>query len=258
MGVALVVTVGVAGGASVILSGITGKPLDAIYGRYVQMLAPFWLLVGLGVLFTAGLAGGAAPGGGRGGAAGRRRRADRRPTRVRGQPGPPVALRRFQRTGPGGVDRGLAGVATGGSGRWSAIAGCVLLVADGPGAPTAAADARRPRGGQPRHDAGDRPTDRAADRREHRADAPGRRRRRTPRRAGVGLDRRALRPPVQPQPPGDLGRRPVVRRRQPPAAAQVVFARWAPGQADDWDGTAYGFVRLGGNPEQHWAAWRRA
>ena len=48
------VTVGVAGGASVILSGITGKPLDAIYGRYVQMLAPFWLLVGLGVLFTAG------------------------------------------------------------------------------------------------------------------------------------------------------------------------------------------------------------
>jgi hypothetical protein len=45
---------------------------------------------------------------------------------------------------------------------------------------------------------------------------------------------------------------------QPPAAAQVVFARWAPGQPDDWDGASYGFVRLGGNPVQHWAAWRRA
>ncbi|MEK8106871.1 hypothetical protein NKG94_20230 [Micromonospora sp. M12] len=48
LGVALVASVGVASGASVILAGITGKPLDAIYGRYVQMLAPFWMLVGLG------------------------------------------------------------------------------------------------------------------------------------------------------------------------------------------------------------------
>jgi hypothetical protein len=37
----------------------------------------------------------------------------------------------------------------------------------------------------------------------------------------------------------------------------VVFVRWAPGEPDDWDGTRYGFVRLGGNPEQRWAAWRR-
>ncbi|MEU4717668.1 hypothetical protein AB0F73_28990 [Micromonospora purpureochromogenes] len=45
---------------------------------------------------------------------------------------------------------------------------------------------------------------------------------------------------------------------RPPAAADVVFARWAPGAPDDWDGARYGFVRLGGNPGQHWAAWRRA
>ncbi len=212
MGVALVVTVGVAGGASVILSGITGKPLDAIYGRYVQMLAPFWLLVGLGVLFTAGwrvvlrraaVAVALLVGGGALIAA--------RLAYVTSQ-GHRLAVRRFQRAGPDGVDRGLAGAATGGrvAGRHRRLRAARR---HGPGAPPAAADPRRPRGGQPRHDAGDRPADRAADRRAHRADAPGGRRRRTPRRAGVGLDRRAVHPPVQPQPPGDLDRRPVVRRR---------------------------------------------
>ncbi|MEH0844409.1 hypothetical protein V6U81_18675 [Micromonospora sp. CPCC 205711] len=48
----------------------------------------------------------------------------------------------------------------------------------------------------------------------------------------------------------------------PPASAQVVIARWYPDPKDerhrwDWNGTKYGFHRVGGNAEQHWALWRR-
>ncbi|MBX7268090.1 hypothetical protein KIF24_19980 [Micromonospora sp. Llam7] len=50
-GVALVTTVGIAVGAEVVLAGVPDRVPDAIYARYVQMLAPFWLLVGIGLLF---------------------------------------------------------------------------------------------------------------------------------------------------------------------------------------------------------------
>ncbi|MGK5742309.1 hypothetical protein [Micromonospora sp. URMC 103] len=48
---------------------------------------------------------------------------------------------------------------------------------------------------------------------------------------------------------------------QPPASAEAVVARWypqpGPRHSWDWDGTRYGFHRVGGNPDQHWALWRR-
>ncbi|MGW2621355.1 hypothetical protein [Micromonospora taraxaci] len=257
MGVALVVTVGVAGGASVILAGITGKPLDAIYGRYVQMLAPFWLLVGLGVLRTAG-----------------RRVVLRRATvavalLVGG--GALIAVRlayvasRGHHLRYGGFSAPDLVALTGGwremrpvVGSLVGIAGCLLLVAT-----VLVPRLRMPMLGV----------------------------------LVVAnlvtmqvIDQRIVRPAVASTAPtpsvADVGVRPgervwastgvhyVLRFNlshqvtwtdvrwfglgQPPAAAQVVFARWAPGQADDWDGTSYGFVRLGGNPAQHWAAWRRA
>ncbi|MEU7920995.1 hypothetical protein ACGFIP_11925 [Micromonospora zamorensis] len=256
MGVALVVTVGVAGGASVILAGITGKPLDAIYGRYVQMLAPFWLLVGLGVLLTAG-----------------RRVVLRRAAvavAVLVGGGALIAVRlayvasRGHRLRYGGFSAPDLVALTGGLremrpvvGSLVGIAGCLLLVAT-----VLVPRLRMPVLGVL---------------------------------VVVNLvtmqviDHRIVRPAVASSAPtprvADVGVRPGERvwastgvhyvtrfnlshqvtwtdvrwfSEQPPAAAQVVFARWAPGQADDWDGTAYGFVRLGGNPVQHWAAWRRA
>ncbi|MFG2046804.1 hypothetical protein ACGFIW_05175 [Micromonospora sp. NPDC048935] len=256
MGVALVVTVGVAGGASVILAGITGKPLDAIYGRYVQMLAPFWLLVGLGVLFTAG----------------RRvvlRRAAVAVALLVGG-GALIAVRlayvasQGHRLRYGGFSAPDLVALTGGwremrpvLGSLVGIGGCLLLVAA----------ALLPRLRLPMLGV----------------------------LVVVNLvtmqviEHRIVRPAVASTAPtprvADVGVRPGERvwastgvhyalrfnlshqvtwtdvrwfGEQPPAAAQVVFARWAPGQADDWDGTAYGFVRLGGNPAQHWAAWRRA
>ncbi|MFG1919380.1 hypothetical protein [Micromonospora sp. NPDC048898] len=256
MGVALVVTVGVAGGASVILAGITGKPLDAIYGRYVQMLAPFWLLVGLGVLLTAG-----------------RRVALRRAAvavalLVGG--GALIAARlayvasQGHRLRYGGFSAPDLVALTGGLremrpvlGSLVGIAGCLLLVAA----------ALVPRLRLPMFGVlvvANLVTMQVIEHRIVRpavaSTAP------TPRVADVGVR------------PGErvwasTGVHYVLRfnlshqvtwtdvrwfGEQPPAAAQVVFARWAPGQPDDWDGTAYGFVRLGGNPVQHWAAWRRA
>ncbi|WP_406067962.1 hypothetical protein [Micromonospora sp. NBC_01638] len=257
MGVALVVTVGVAGGASVILAGITGKPLDAIYGRYVQMLAPFWLLVGLGVVLTSGrrvvlrraavavalLVGGGAL------IAVRLAYAASQGHRLRygGFSAPDLAAL----TGSWREMRPVIGSLVG-------VAGCLLLVAA-----VLVPRLRLPMLGVL---------------------------------VVVNLvtmqviDQRIVRPAVATAAPtprvADVGVRPGERvwastgvhyvlrfnlshqvawadvrwfgDQQPPAAAQVVFARWAPGQADDWDGTAYGFVRLGGNPQQHWAAWRRA
>ncbi|WCN83459.1 hypothetical protein [Micromonospora sp. LH3U1] len=257
MGVALVVTVGVAGGASVILAGITGKPLDAIYGRYVQMLAPFWLLVGLGVVLTSG----------------RRvvlRRAAVAVALLAGG-GALIAVRlayvasQGHRLRYGGFSAPELVALTGSLremrpviGSLVGIAGCLLLVAA-----VLVPRLRLPVLGVL---------------------------------VVVNLvtmqviDQRVVRPAVATGAPtprvADVGVRPGERvwastgvhyvlrfnlshqvtwadvrwfgEQQPPAAAQVVFARWAPGEADDWDGTAYGFVRLGGNPEQHWAAWRRA
>ncbi|MEV4119884.1 hypothetical protein [Micromonospora sp. NPDC049645] len=256
LGVALVVTVGVAGGSSVILAGITGKPLDAIYGRYVQMLAPFWLLVGLGVLFTAG-----------------RRVVVRRAAvavalLVVGGTVIAVRLAYVAAQGHslryGGFSAPELMVLTGGwrelrpvTGTLVGVAGCLLLV----GA------ALLPRLRLPILGA----------------------------LVVVNLvtmqviEQRIVRPFVASATPtpqvADVGVRPGERvwastgvpyilrfnlshqvtwtdvrwfgDGQPPAAAQVVFVRWAPGQADDWDGAAYGFVRLGGNQAQHWAAWRR-
>jgi hypothetical protein len=48
--VALISTLGVTGGAALILAGLEGEIADAIYSRYVQMFVPFWLVFGLAVL----------------------------------------------------------------------------------------------------------------------------------------------------------------------------------------------------------------
>ncbi|MBM0235343.1 glycosyltransferase family 39 protein [Micromonospora sp. STR1_7] len=256
MGVALAASIGVASGASVILAGITGKPLDAIYARYVQMLAPFWMLVGLGVLLTVG-----------------RRVVLRRTAVAVGlliAGGAVVAVRlayvasRGHSLRYGGFGAPDLVALTGGweemrpvVGSLIGIAGCLLLVAA----------VQVPRLRLPILGA----------------------------LVVVNLvtmqviDQRLVRPTVASTAPtprvADVGVRPGERvwastgvhyiqrfnlshqvtwtdvrwfREQPPAAAQVVFARWAPGQPDDWDGARYGFVRLGGNERQHWAAWRRA
>ncbi|TNH29698.1 hypothetical protein FHG89_11420 [Micromonospora orduensis] len=256
MGVALITSIGVASGASVILASITGKPLDAIYGRYVQMLAPFWMLVGLGVLLTAGrrvvlrraaVAVGLLAAGGALVAARLAYVASRGHTLRYGGFGAPdlMAL-----TGGWREMRPVVGSLIG-------VACCVLLVAA----------ARVPRLRLPILGAlvvVNLVTMQVIDQRLVRptvaSTAP------TPRVADVGVR------------PGErvwasTGVHYILRfnlshqvtwtdvrwfREQPPAAAQVVFARWAPGQPDDWDGARYGFVRLGGNERQHWAAWRRA
>lgn len=255
MGVALVTSIGVASGASVILAGITGKPLDAIYGRYVQMLAPFWMLVGLGVLLTAG-----------------RRVVLRRAAvavAVLAAGGALVAARlayvasRGHTLRYGGFGAPDLMALTGGwreirpvVGSLIGVAGCLLLVAA----------VQVPRLRLPVLGvlvAVNLVTMQVIDQRLVRptvaSTAP------TPRVADVGVR------------PGErvwasTGVHYILRfnlshqvtwtdvrwfREQPPAAAQVVFARWAPGQPDDWDGARYGFVRLGGNERQHWAAWRR-
>ncbi|SCF28563.1 4-amino-4-deoxy-L-arabinose transferase [Micromonospora viridifaciens] len=255
MGVALAVTVGVAGGASVILAGITQKPLDAIYGRYVQMLAPFWLLVGLGVVLAGGyrvvlrraavaavlLVAGAAL------IAARLAYVASQGHRLRyGGFGAPDL---FALTGGWQEFRPFAGALVG-------LAGCASLIA-----------------------------------------ATRVRRLRVPLLVAlvvvnVGtmqvISHHMIRPLAAATAPApmvaDLGIRPGERvyastgvhyilrfnlshqvtwadvrwfSERPPAAAEVVLTRWAPGEPDDWDGARYGFVRLGGNPEQRWAAWRR-
>ncbi|GIJ81083.1 4-amino-4-deoxy-L-arabinose transferase [Micromonospora phaseoli] len=254
-GVALVVTVGVAVGAEVVLAGVPDRVADAIYARYVQMLAPFWLLVGVGVLFTVAyrsllrtaavtvallavggalvhlrlaraLAGGAA-------------------LRHGDFSAPDLAAL----TGGWQGMRPLVGAAIG-------VVGCLLLVL-----------------------------------------VARRRRARTVLLAALVvvnvattqvIAERLIRPMADVGTPvpavADLGIRPVDRvavstgvpyqvrynlghqvtwtevpwfADRPPATADVVLARWAPGEPGDWDGTRHGFVRLGGDPARKWAAWRR-
>ncbi|MEU1888076.1 hypothetical protein ABZ491_21645 [Micromonospora rifamycinica] len=255
LGVALVTSVGVAAGASVILAGITTKPLDAIYGRYVQMLAPFWLLVGVGMLVTAtprarwrraAVAAGVLLAGA---------------TLVAGRLAWVASRGHELRYGGFGAPDLMA--LTGGwrefrpfTGAVVGLVGCLLLVVA----------VGRPRWRVPVLAAlvvvnlgtMQTITDRLV-RPMVAATAP------TPRVADVGVR------------PGDrvwasLGVQWVLRFNlshqvtwadvrwfveKPPADADVVFVRWAPGGPDDWDGDRYGFVRMGGNVEQHWAAWRR-
>lgn len=45
--------------------------------------------------------------------------------------------------------------------------------------------------------------------------------------------------------------------RTPPPDADVVLAPSWPGSPQDWDGTAHGFRRSGGNEQQHWVVWLR-
>ncbi|MEU5938208.1 hypothetical protein ABZ807_03310 [Micromonospora sp. NPDC047548] len=255
LGVALVTSVGVAGGASVILAGITTKPLDAIYGRYVQMLAPFWLLVGVGVLLTVAyrvlltraavavalLAAGAAL------ITARLAYVASRGHELRyGGFGAPdlMAL-----TGGWHEFRPFTGAAVGGLACLLLVAavraprlrvpvlaallvvnlGTMQVITDRLVRPMAAATAPAPRVA----DLGVRPGERVY--------------------ASLGVHY-ILRFNLSHQVTWT-----DVRwfAEQPPAAADVVFVRWAPGEPDDWDGARYGFVRLGGNPDQHWAAWRR-
>ncbi len=255
MGVALAVTVGVAVGASVILAGVTQKPPDAIYGRYVQMLAPFWLLVGLGVVLGGGYR------------VVLRRAAVVAVLLVAGAALIAVRLAYAASRGHGLRYGGFGApdlfALTGGwaefrpfTGAFVGLAGCVSLIAAARARrlrvpllvalvvvnigtmqiishrmirPLAAATVPTPMV----TDLGIRPGERVY--------------------ASTGVPY-----PVR----FDLGHQVTwadVRwfSERPPAAAEVVFTRWAPGEPDDWAGARYGFVRLGGNPEQRWAAWRR-
>ncbi|MDG4798768.1 glycosyltransferase family 39 protein [Micromonospora sp. WMMD1082] len=261
LGVALLTTVGVAVGAEVVLAGVPDRVPDAIYARYVQMLAPFWLLVGVGLLFGTAYrsllrraavtvvllaAGGAL-------IHVRLARAAARGAELRygGFSAPDLAVL----TGGGEQLRPLVGAAIG-------IAGCLLFVV------VLAARHRRARVGllavvltalvvanvatmqaivqrliRPLAVAGT-PTPSVAD-------------------LGIGpADRVAAATGVPYQLRYNLSHQVTWTEvpwftDRPPATAQVVFARWAPGERGDWDGARHGFVRLGGDPERKWAAWRR-
>ena len=49
--VTLLSTIGVSAAAALVLAGLVNANVDAIYTRYVQMFVPFWLLAGIAVLF---------------------------------------------------------------------------------------------------------------------------------------------------------------------------------------------------------------
>ncbi|MFY1575404.1 glycosyltransferase family 39 protein [Verrucosispora sp. WMMD703] len=260
-GVALLTTVGVAVGAEAVLAGIPDRVPDAIYARYVQMFAPFWMLVGIGLLFGVAYrpllrrAGAAVLLLAAGGALIHLRlahaAAQGAPLRWGGFSAPDL----MALTGGWRQLRPLVGSAIG-------VAGCLLLVL---------VLATRHRTARTRL-LGVVLTTLVV--------------------VNVAtmqvITQRLIRPlaaagtPV----PGvtDLGVRPPERvaastgvpyqlrfnlshqvtwtevpwfRDRPPADAEVVFARWTPGEPDDWDGTRYGFVRLGGDPHRKWAGWRR-
>jgi hypothetical protein len=46
-------------------------------------------------------------------------------------------------------------------------------------------------------------------------------------------------------------------RGTPPAAAEWVVGNSVPGDPASWDGSAYGFHAVGGNPQQQWILWQR-
>ncbi|MFC3501668.1 glycosyltransferase family 39 protein [Micromonospora krabiensis] len=255
MGVALVTSVGVAAGASVILAGVTEKAPDAIYGRYVQMLAPFWLLVGLGVLLTAEYR------------TVLRRAAVAVAVLVAG--GGMIAARLAYAESSGHLLRygGFSApdlmALTGGWREMRPVVGS--LVGIGALALLVAA-VRVPRLRLPILGA----------------------------LVVVNIvtmqviEQRLVRTMVARTAPtpalADLGVRPGERvwassgvnyiyrfnlshqvtwadvrwfDETPPATADVVLVGWKPGAPGDWPGERYGFVRLGGNPTQQWAVWRR-
>ncbi|MEV2238234.1 hypothetical protein [Micromonospora sp. NPDC049891] len=260
-GVALLTTVGVAVGAEVVLAGVPDRVPDAIYARYVQMFAPFWLLAGIGLLFGTAY----------------------RPLLRRA--GVTVLL-----LAAGGVlihVRLAQAVAQDAPLRWGAFSAPDLMALTGGwrqmrplvGSAIGVAAcllfvlmlATRPR------------------------------RARTSLLAIVltalivvnvatmqVVAQRLIRPLALAGTPTpsvtELGIRPPERVAastgvpyqlrfnlshqvtwtevrwfgdRPPAGTEVVLARWAPGEPDDWDGTRYGFVLVGGDPELKWAGWRR-
>ncbi|MCZ7419936.1 glycosyltransferase family 39 protein [Verrucosispora sp. WMMA2121] len=260
-GMALLTTVGVAVGAEVVLAGVPDRVPDAIYARYVQVFAPFWMLVGVGLLFGTAyrpllrrlgvtvllLAAG--------GALIRLRldHAEAEGARLRwgGFSAPDL----MALTDGWRQMRPLVGAAIG-------IAGCLLLVLvlaiRRPAARTsllavvlaalvvlnvATMQVIAQRLIRPLATAG----------------TP------VPSVTGLGVrapDRVAASTGVPYQLRFNLSHQvtwtevPWFRDR-PPADAEVVFARWAPGEPGDWDGARYGFVRLGGDPQRKWAGWRR-
>ncbi|MFV2103422.1 hypothetical protein [Micromonospora sp. LOL_024] len=254
-GVALAVTVGVAVGAEAVLAGVPDRVPDAIYARYVQMLAPFWLLVGVGVLSG-------------------------------------LAYRSLLRTAAVTVALLTAGGALIHVRLAHAVSSGVALRYGDFSAPDLAAltdgqQGMRPLVGAAIGVAGVLLVVGAARSRHTRAAVLA-----VLVLANVAttqvIAERLIRPMAEVGTPvpavADLGIRPVERvavstgvpyqlrfnlghqvtwtevpwfADRPPAAADVVFARWAPGEPDDWDGARHRFVRLGGDPERRWAAWRR-
>jgi hypothetical protein len=253
--VALVATVGVAVGAAVILAGVTNKPSDAIYARYITMLAPFWLTVGVAALWTAPA-----------------RRAVRLAAASLGLlvVGGAVVAGRLWYVAEHGHSLRYGGfgapdlmVLTGGWREFRPVTG--TLIAVGAAVVLAAASRhRRLRGAI------------------------------FPLLVAVNLlvmgavVSRVLEPKValaRPTPvlrelgvgPGDtvastFGYDYVLRlnlahevhwtdvrtfQEVPPPDAAVVLARWFPGGPKDWPGERYGYHRVGGNVAQHWAVWRR-
>jgi hypothetical protein len=256
LGTALVTTAGVASGASVILAGITSKPLDAIYGRYVQMLAPFWLLVGVGVLLAAG------------NRVALRRAAVAVALLVLG--GAMVAARlayvnsRGHKLRYGGFSAPDLMALTGG---WRQMRPVTATVVGLIGLLVLVVALRLPRLRLPVlaalvvvnvicmnliTDRLVRSLEEGTGPRPLLAEVGVRRGERVAASTGVVYTLRF-----------NLGHQVTwadVRwfGERPPANAQVVLTRWDPGQPGDWDGARYGFVRLGGNVDQHWAAWRRS
>ncbi|WP_433532353.1 hypothetical protein ACQPYA_10125 [Micromonospora sp. CA-263727] len=255
LGLALLTTVGVAVGAEVVLAAVPGRVPDAIYARYVQTLAPFWLLVGVGVLFGVAyrpllrraavtvvlLAAG--------GWLVQLRLADA----VAG--GAPLRYGMFSApdlmvlTGGWPQMRPLVGAAVGAGGclllvlaarraRLRAIMLAVLLVVNVATTQVIMHRLVRPLGvaGTPAPsvtELGIRPGERVA----------------AAKAVPYAIRHNLSHQVTWTEVPWFTDR--------PPAAAGVVFARWVPGRPGDWDGTRYGFDRIGGNAAQEWAAWRR-
>lgn len=253
-GVALVSTFGVAFGSAVILAGLTSDNADALYTRYVEMFVPFWLLFGFAVLCDSTL------------------RAALRsavlPVLILVGGGALIAYRLhyvaeqghhlnyglFSSPGLVAVTAGwhhfrplvatalgLVGLAVflvGTRIRRLAIPVLAALVLVNVAAMVTLRDrVIDPLGAKYTpavrlHDLGIGPSDRVA--------------------LSWGQD-----PPMQFSLYHEVTWMTVKNTDVPPADVNVMLARWNPGTAQDWNGTKYGFHRIGGVVEQHWAAWRR-